>query len=61
MSFEVQGTTLFCENKDFRNLPYGKKGTAGRIKEYIEDNYDKFSDESYDGFKAVLDEMLNVF
>ena len=48
-------------HKDFRNLPYGKKGTAGRIKEYIEDNYDKFSDELYDGFKAVLDELLNVF
>lgn len=48
-------------HKDFRNLPYGKKGTAGRIKEYIEDNYDKFSDESYDGFKAVLYELLNVF
>lgn len=48
-------------HKDFRNLPYGKKGTAGRIKKYIEDNYDKFSDESYDGFKAVLDELLNVF
>lgn len=48
-------------HKDFRNLPYGKKGTAGRIKEYIEANYDKFSDESYDGFKAVLDELLNVF
>ena len=48
-------------HKDFRNLPYGKKGTAGRIKEYIENNYDKFSDESYDGFKAVLDELLNVF
>lgn len=48
-------------HKDFRNLPYGKKGTAGRIKEFIEDNYDKFSDESYDGFKAVLDELLNVF
>jgi ABC-type cobalamin/Fe3+-siderophores transport system ATPase subunit len=49
------------KHRDFRNLPYGKKGTAGRIKEYIEDNYDKFSDESYDGFKAVLDELLNVF
>ena len=48
-------------HKDFRNLPYGKKGTAGRIKKYIEANYDKFSDESYDGFKAVLDELLNVF
>ena len=48
-------------HKDFRNLPYGKKGTVGRIKEYIEDNYYKFSDESYDGFKAVLDELLNVF
>ncbi|MFW5600022.1 MAG: ATP-dependent nuclease [Prevotella sp.] len=48
-------------HKDFINLQYGKKGTAGRIKEYIEDNYDKFSDESYDGFKAVLDELLNVF
>ena len=48
-------------HRDFRNLPYGKKGTAGRIKEYIEDNYGKFSDESYDGFKAVLDELLNVF
>lgn len=48
-------------HRDFRNLPYGKKGTAGRIKEYIEDNYDKFSDELYDGFKAVLDELLNVF
>lgn len=48
-------------HRDFRNLPYGKKGTAGRIKEYIEGNYDKFSDESYDGFKAVLDELLNVF
>ena len=57
----VEPVIMARNHKDFRNLPYGKKGTAGRIKEYIEDNYDKFSDESYDGFKAVLDELLNVF
>ncbi|MBQ0163617.1 MAG: AAA family ATPase [Bacteroidales bacterium] len=49
------------KHKDFRNLPYGKKGTAGRIKEYIESNYDNFTNEAYDGFKVVLDELLNVF
>lgn len=48
-------------HKDFRNLPYGKKGTAGRIKEYIEDNYDNFTNEAYDGFKVVLDKLLDVF
>lgn len=49
------------KHKDFRNLPYGKKGTAGRIKEYIESNYDNFTNEAFDGFKVVLDELLNVF
>lgn len=48
-------------HKDFRNLPYGKKGTAVRIKEYIEKNYDNFTNETYDGFKVILDELLNVF
>ena len=48
-------------HKDFRNLPYGKKGTAGRIKEYIENNYDNFTNDAYDGFKALLDKLLDVF
>ncbi len=34
---------------------------ASSIKTYIENNYSKFDDECYDGFKPVLDELLNVF
>lgn len=49
--------------KDFRKLSFGKKGTAGTIKEYIEKNYgDKnFMEKWYEGFKSVLDKLLNVY
>ncbi len=49
------------KHKDFRNLPYGKNGTAGKIKKHIEKNYSTFVDAYYDGFKPVLDELMNVF
>ena len=48
-------------HKDFRKLPFGKKGTAGAIKDYIEKQYNSFNDTWYDGFKPVLDNLLNVF
>ena len=48
-------------HKDFRKLPFGKKGTAGAIKDYIEKQYNSFNDTWYDGFKPVLDKLLNVF
>ena len=48
-------------HKDFRNLTMGKKGTAGAIKEYIEKEYNHFRDEWYDGFKPVLDKLLDFF
>lgn len=49
------------KHKDFRILPYGKIGTAGRIKEYIEEHYNDFPDDTYDGFKPVLDELLKIY
>ena len=49
------------KHKDFRKLAYGKKGTAGAIKEYIEKNYNDFDDNCYDGFKPVLDKLMDVF
>lgn len=45
--------------KDFRNNSIGNKGTA--IKDYIEKNYNAFPDTAFDGFKTVLDELMNVF
>ncbi|MBR6421132.1 AAA family ATPase [bacterium] len=51
------------KHKDFRQLTMGKNGTAGTIKHYIEDNYEKkdFRDKWFDGFKPVLDKLLEVF
>ena len=49
------------KHKDFRKLPFGKKGTAGAIKEHIEKNYNTFKDEWYEGFKPVLDKLIEVF
>lgn len=48
-------------HKDFNSLNIGKKGTVGAIKEHIEKNYNSFQDEWYDGFKPVLDKLLEVF
>ena len=45
--------------KDFRNNSIGNKGTA--IKDYIEKNFNTFPDTVFDGFKTVLDELMNVF
>lgn len=45
--------------KDFRNNSIGNKGTA--IKDYIEKHYNTFPDTAFDGFKTVLDELMNVF
>lgn len=45
--------------KDFRNNSIGNKGAA--IKDYIEKNYNTFPDTAFDGFKTVLDELMNVF
>jgi predicted ATP-dependent endonuclease of OLD family len=51
------------KHKDFRQLPMGKNGTAGAIKHYIEQNYEKkdFCDKWFEGFKPVLDELLEVY
>lgn len=48
-------------HKDFRKLTFGKKGTAGAIKNHIEKNYNTFDDAWYDGFKPVLDKLLDEF
>lgn len=48
-------------HKDFRKLTFGKKGTAGAIKNHIENNYNTFDDAWYDGFKPVLDKLLDEF
>ena len=48
-------------HKDFRNLSYGKKGTAGAIKEFLEKNYGRLDDICYNGFKPVLDKLLEVY
>lgn len=48
-------------HKDFRNLTMGKKGTAGAIKEYIEKEYNHFREDWFNGFKPVLDKLLEVF
>jgi len=45
-------------HKDFRCF---NENMASSIKTYIENNYSKFDDEWYDGFRSVLDELLNVF
>ena len=49
------------KHKDFRKLPFGKKGTAGAIKDYIEKQYNSFNDTWYDGFMPVLDKLIEVF
>lgn len=49
------------KHKDFRKISFGKKGTAGAIKDYIEKNYNTFNDDWYDGFQPVLDKLLDVF
>ena len=48
-------------HKDFRNLTIGKKGTAGAIKEHIEKEYSHFKNEWFNGFKPVLDRLLEIF
>ncbi len=48
-------------HKDFRKLTMGKKGTAGAIKEHIEKEYNNFKEEWFEGFKPVLDKLLEVF
>lgn len=48
-------------HKNFRSLPKRKNGTAGAIKKHIEDAYINFRDEWFDGFKPVLDKLLEVF
>lgn len=48
-------------HKDFRNLTMGKKGTAGAIKDHIEKEYNNFKKEWFEGFKPVLDKLLEVF
>ncbi len=48
-------------HKDFRKINFGKKGTVGAIKEYIENNYTTFDDTYYAKFKSVLDKLLELF
>ena len=49
------------KHKDFRRINFGKKGTVGAIKEHIETNYNTFNNAWYNGFKPVLDELMNIF
>lgn len=49
------------KHKDFRKINFGKKGTVGAIKEHIEKNYNTFNNTWYNGFKPVLDELMNIF
>ena len=51
------------KQKDFRMLTFGKKGTVGTIKEYIEKEYNSssFKDEWFKGFESVLNKLLDVF
>lgn len=48
-------------HKDFNNLSFTNGGTAGLIKNYIEKNYKSFNDDSYEGFKPVVDKLMDVF
>lgn len=50
-------------HKAFRLIQWdnGIKGTANAIKNYIEKHYESFEDNWYDGFKPVLDKLLDVF
>lgn len=59
----VQIITGCKSHKDFRNitLPNGQKRTADAIKEYIENNYQKFKDSWFDGFKPLLDKLLELY
>lgn len=59
----IQPVITARKQKDFRMLTFGKKGTVGTIKEYLENNYDgkDFKDEWYKGFQSVLEKLLEVF
>lgn len=49
-------------HKDFRSIQLeGGASTKDAIKSYIEKNYNTFTNEKYNKFKPVLDELLNVF
>lgn len=49
------------KHKDFRQISFGKNGTAGAIKNYIENNYLSFNAAWYNGFKPVLEKLMDVF
>lgn len=46
-------------HKDFRCNTQGK--TADSIKKHIENNYQKFEDVWYDGFRPILDKLLELY
>lgn len=49
-------------HKDFRICAYMKNSSIkDQIKSHIENKYTTFDDAEYDGFKPILDELLNVF
>ena len=60
---KVAAKVHVATHKEFRNIQWdnGIKGTANAIKYYIEKNYLSFEDEWYDGFKPVLDKLMEVF
>ena len=49
------------KHKDFRKLTFGKNGTAGAIKDYIEKKFPNFDDDWFVGFQSVLDKLMDVF
>ena len=45
-------------HKDFRTF---KKNMSSTIKTYIEKNYNNFAEDDYDGFKPILDKLIDIF
>ena len=46
-------------HKDFRCNNQGK--TTEAIKHHIEDNYSSFNEEWFDGYKSLLEKLINIF
>ena len=45
-------------HKDFRCI---QKNTTEAIKTYIQDNYSTFTEDLFDGYKAILDKLIDIF
>lgn len=45
-------------HKDFRTFT---KNMSSTIKTYIENNYNNFAEDDYDGFEPILDKLIDIF